>query len=184
MKITFSIGGVLPVFIVLFQLHQQFMQMWTVTSSHQIRRFILHMYIVPFAVIFCFNLINISRNYGRLRFIPSGRLYNHIRYDRCLTYYRDFSSTIGDQLLSLLNPVTFVKSSHSSQLVHQRMKQFLYFCDLQISNKIPSNLLYKTHLTVKYNCWSLGCIWSIACRRCSNYIFILHLIFGFNILRH
>ena len=33
------------------------------------------------------------------------------------------------------------------------------------------------------NCWSFRCSWSIACRRCSNYIFILHLTLGFNILR-
>ena len=32
------------------------------------------------------------------------------------------------------------------------------------------------------NCWSLRCSWSIACRRCSNYIFILHLTLRFNIL--
>ena len=32
------------------------------------------------------------------------------------------------------------------------------------------------------NCWSLRCSWSIACRRCFNYIFILHLTRGFNIL--
>ena len=30
------------------------------------------------------------------------------------------------------------------------------------------------------NCWSLRCSWSIACRRCSNYIFILNLTHGFN----
>ena len=30
------------------------------------------------------------------------------------------------------------------------------------------------------NCWSLRCSWSIACRRCSNYIFILDLTPGFN----
>ena len=30
------------------------------------------------------------------------------------------------------------------------------------------------------NCWSLSCSWSIACRRCSNYIFILYLTHGFN----
>ena len=29
-------------------------------------------------------------------------------------------------------------------------------------------------------CWSLRCSWSIACRRCSNYIFILNLTPGFN----
>ena len=30
------------------------------------------------------------------------------------------------------------------------------------------------------NCWSLRCSWSIACRRCSNYIFILNLIHSFS----
>ena len=33
------------------------------------------------------------------------------------------------------------------------------------------------------NCWSLRCSWSIACRRCFNYIFILHLTLGFIVLR-
>ena len=37
------------------------------------------------------------------------------------------------------------------------------------------------HLSRKQNCSSLRCSWSIACRRCSNYIFILDLIPRFNI---
>ena len=36
------------------------------------------------------------------------------------------------------------------------------------------------HLSWQLNCWSLRCSWSIACRRCSNYIFILNLTPGFN----
>ena len=32
---------------------------------------------------------------------------------------------------------------------------------------------------MQYNCRSLRCSWSIACRRCSNYIFILDLTSGF-----
>ena len=36
------------------------------------------------------------------------------------------------------------------------------------------------HLSRQLNCWSLRCSWSIACRRCSNYIFILYLTPGFN----
>ena len=40
---------------------------------------------------------------------------------------------------------------------------------------IPSNLQYKTHLGRQKNCSSLRCSWSIACRRCSNHIFILDL---------
>ena len=39
------------------------------------------------------------------------------------------------------------------------------------------------HLIRQYNCWSLRCSWSIACRRCSNYIFILSLTPGFNRLQ-
>ena len=38
----------------------------------------------------------------------------------------------------------------------------------------------KAHFSGQLNCWSLRCSWSIACRRCSNYIFILDLIDGFN----
>ena len=49
--------------------------------------------------------------------------------------------------------------------------------------KIPSSFYYKARFSRQLNCWYLRCGWSIACRRCSNYIFCLHLIFGFNILR-
>ena len=35
------------------------------------------------------------------------------------------------------------------------------------------------HLSRQYQCRSLRCSWSIACRRCSNYIFILDLTSGF-----
>ena len=35
------------------------------------------------------------------------------------------------------------------------------------------------HLNGQWNCWSLRCSWSIACRRCSNDIFILNLTHGF-----
>ena len=38
------------------------------------------------------------------------------------------------------------------------------------------------HLRVQLNCWPLRCSWSIVCRRCSNYIFILDLTPGFNAL--
>ena len=44
---------------------------------------------------------------------------------------------------------------------------------------VPSNLYYKRHLSRKWNCWSLRCNWSIACWRCSNYIFIFDLTPGF-----
>ena len=48
------------------------------------------------------------------------------------------------------------------------------------ATKLPLSLKYKSHLSRQLNCWSLRCRWSIACRRCSNYIFILDLTPGFN----
>ena len=47
---------------------------------------------------------------------------------------------------------------------------------------IPSSLGYKAHFSRQLNCWSLRCSLSIACWRCSNYIFILCLTLGLNIL--
>ena len=47
---------------------------------------------------------------------------------------------------------------------------------------VPSSLKYNTHLSRQWSCWTLRCIWSIACRRCSNCIFILHWTLGFNVL--
>ena len=56
----------------------------------------------------------------------------------------------------------------SFRTVHNTTKRYM----------IPSNLQYKDHLIGKQNCWSLGCSWRIACRRCPNYIFILDLTPG------
>ena len=44
----------------------------------------------------------------------------------------------------------------------------------------PSNLYYKSFLGRLYTCWSLRCSWSIACRRCFNYIFIVYFTPDFN----
>ena len=41
-------------------------------------------------------------------------------------------------------------------------------------------VLVKMNLIRQLKCWSLRCSWSIACRRCSNYIFILDLTPVFN----
>ena len=38
----------------------------------------------------------------------------------------------------------------------------------------------RRHFSRQLNCWSLSCCWSIACQRCSNYIFILYITPGFN----
>ena len=50
-----------------------------------------------------------------------------------------------------------------------------------ISHTLTGNKISR-HLSRQWNLWSLRCSWSIACRRCSNYIFILDLTPGFNIL--
>ena len=48
-------------------------------------------------------------------------------------------------------------------------------------SKLPSNLWYKVRSSGQYTCWSLRCSWSIACRCCSNCIFIiLYLVPFFN----
>ena len=44
----------------------------------------------------------------------------------------------------------------------------------QLKFDLPSSLYYKMHLSRQWHWWSLRCSWSIACRCCSNYIFILH----------
>ena len=51
---------------------------------------------------------------------------------------------------------------------------------MPIMSELLSSLKYKMHFSRQLNCWSLRCIWSIACRRCSNYIFILDLTPAFN----
>ena len=48
---------------------------------------------------------------------------------------------------------------------------------------LSSNLQNKTRLFRLWNRWSLRCSWSNACRRCSNYIFILDLTPGFGIIQ-
>ena len=50
----------------------------------------------------------------------------------------------------------------------------------ELKSSVPSSLQYKTHFSRQLNCWSLRCSWSIVCRHCSNYIFILNLTPGFN----
>ena len=48
-------------------------------------------------------------------------------------------------------------------------------------HQLPSNFLYKPHLSKQHNFWSRRCICSIPYRRYSNYIFILDLTRGFNV---
>ena len=78
----------------------------------------------------------------------------------------------------------FDKSYTRRSNLHIRKKHLVQFKLFLIRSLIisPSNLKYKTRLSGQLNCWLLRCSWSIACRRCSNYIFILDLTPGFNML--
>ena len=58
-----------------------------------------------------------------------------------------------------------------------------YSCGLPKAYKLTHRQTSNISLIRQYNCWSLRCNWSIACRRCSNYIIILDWSPGFNGLR-
>ena len=45
---------------------------------------------------------------------------------------------------------------------------------------VLSNLYHKSHLSSQHSVWSFRCSWSMACRRCSTYIFIIDLAPSFN----
>ena len=73
--------------------------------------------------------------------------------------------------LWLLMPWLLTSSSHhQSEHCRCRINEYRQVFDIR-------------RTIIPLNCWSLRCSWSIACRRCSNYIFILHLTLGFSILR-
>ena len=95
--------------------------------------------------------------------------------------------------------VTIIILSHfsivlySSGLVGVKHHQKIFPLSLDLSSKmllfqvaflihVPSSLWYKTYLCRQLNCCSIRCSWSIACRCYSNYIFILRLTPGFNML--
>ena len=73
-----------------------------------------------------------------------------------------------------------VKNTPNTEGLHQIFMAIIR-SDLIVCHDTPSNLYYKTKLNRQLNCRSLRCSWSIACRRCSNYIFILDLTSGFKV---
>ena len=77
-------------------------------------------------------------------------------------------------------PVTRKMFPFDDVIMHQRNYREYHHNMKPNDKEIPSNLLYKSHLHRQWNCWSLRCGWSIAWRRCPNYIFILDLSPGFN----
>ena len=65
----------------------------------------------------------------------------------------------------------FFKIQEATKNSSMRTREGVSFMSL----KYMSNLLYKSHLIMEQICCPLRCSWSIACWRCSNYIFILDL---------
>ena len=83
--------------------------------------------------------------------------------------------------LWIQNIIFFQHSSFSSSIqYHAPLDIVITALNSKMNRHMPSNLWYKSHLSRQWNCWSFRCICSIACRRCSNYIFILDLTPGFN----
>ena len=73
-----------------------------------------------------------------------------------------------------------VKKMHMDMLNLAQWRELLVY---QRNTMKISDMIYQTHLSRLWNCCSLWCSWSTACRRCSNYILVLHLTSGFNSLR-
>ena len=78
-----------------------------------------------------------------------------------------------------IEPFTVVQSDfkgYHSWVVFQTLQNNFDWCTQTYCQ--TSNI--SCTLVGNKNCWSLRCRWSIACRRCSNYIFIIDLTPGFN----
>ena len=77
-------------------------------------------------------------------------------------------------------PVKWWKFYFDHQLYHSGWICIIVGWNVVLEVREYLQISYKSHLCGQVNCWSLRCSWSIACRRCSNYIFILDLTHGFN----
>ena len=94
---------------------------------------------------------------------------------------------LAEPMLAYISDIYFKIHPYSYKKMYLEKppaKWWPFLLDLNVLNfciiTLPSNISYKAHLTRQDNCWSLRCGWSIACRRCSNYIFILDVTPGFN----
>ena len=61
---------------------------------------------------------------------------------------------------------------------HLSTHVFTYSCSKLVEGATGFLLTVKPLIILRLDCWSIRCSWSIACRRCSNYIFILDLTPG------
>ena len=118
-----------------------------------------------------------------LRLLNSQKLYHGLLHQVIFTYcwnscFLSCRVIVDHEKLPLppnsgiLEVVRNVKSACNS-LVHGN-DTFYFYCIC---------IIFPICNVITETCWSLRCSWSIACRRCSNYIFIFDLTLGFNRLR-
>ena len=119
-----------------------------------------------------FSLISAWRNAGVSNRDAGDMRRHHAHYDITVMWYPSDARSQGI-ISHVIDMVLLKLSGFSTRWVTLQFKT---------ESKVHTvkYLYYKTHLGGQLNCWSLRCSWSIACRRCSNYIFILNLIHGFN----
>ena len=105
-----------------------------------------------------------------------------------ITAYSSFwkcQKSLSSIILRSFIPLVFISNFiTSAPKIKKKGKKYCYTC---ISCSYPIDIAtishwtsYKMLLSIQYNCWSLRCSCSIACWRCSNYIFILDLTPGCN----
>ena len=100
-------------------------------------------------------------------------------------YHSSGNDLLSDVIKPLPQPVLIYRQRNPLAIswthFHSRS-----FNEMIVSNhnpkSLPERLMYRqvSNIIRQLNCWSLRCSWSIACRRCSNYIFIINLTPGFN----
>ena len=108
--------------------------------------------------------------------------------------WNKFNWSLGNYFTEILNQSTLISFSKNhwkmSSAKWQRfslyLNEFMYqqlqcseHCDICLPPKqlrAPSKYRQISNISApskQYNCWSLRCSWSMACRRCSYYIFII-----------
>ena len=103
------------------------------------------------------------------------------RWNTC-TYMHEFTYKMNDrnwydiEVYTLLHEASKASGNRHR---HQYHISVFWLCSYSCIYVIPSNHWYMPHLSRWWNCFSLRCSWSIACRCCSYYIFILDLTPGF-----
>ena len=115
--------------------------------------------------------------------IPQHPIYNRIFNDKilahiCMNLLIKWMIETG-MILRFYTVLHEASKASGNRHRHQYHISVFWLCSYSCIYVIPSNHWYKPHLSRWWYCFSLRCSWSIACRCCSYYIFILDLTPGF-----